>query len=78
MVWQIIDTHSNLLGEFSDEPSALAAVREMIAREPEVTEEIGLLAVDDDGNAAATPALTGDSLRAAVADPRGVRGPQAA
>lgn len=74
MVWQIIDVRSNLLDEFDDEASALAAVREMIAREPEVTEEIGLLAFDDDGNAAFAPALNGASLLAAVDGAEGRQG----
>lgn len=67
---------SNLLGEFGDEASALAAVRQMMDEEPDVTEDIGLLAVDDAGDPASVPALTGDSLRAAVEDRR--EGPRAA
>ena len=78
MVWQIIDVRSNLLGEFPDESSALAAVRELIAAEPDVTDEIGLLGWDEDGNPLITPALTGEALRAAVDEPSGIQGPRAA
>jgi hypothetical protein len=78
VVWQIIDIRSNLLDEFDDETSALAAVREMIAEEPDVTDDIGLLGFDDDGKAITLPALTGDALRAAAEAAPSVRGPRAA
>lgn len=77
MVWQIIDERSNLLGEFTHEPSALAAVQRMITHERGVTDEIGLAAFEDDGSRA-HPALTGRALLTAAGAHGLAGGPQAA
>lgn len=76
MLWQIIDERSNLLGEFIDERTALAAAREMVAAEPGVTDEIALAAFKGDGSGA-HPALTGRALLTAANEHGRVGGPQA-